>query len=94
MKVNYQEGYNLCIEPEDLDKFREMGFSVEMHTTSYIHGIGVVLPDGTSIGFHCWMDNAECWMGDERVKIVNEEHLQAILNLMQAVVKVNSYGKV
>ena len=90
MKVN---GSNACFTVNDLENFKKRGFDVFMHTATYTNGITVSLPGGATIGFHNWIDNADCYVGDEQVYLKNEAHLNAVLALMDSVVALKNFEK-
>jgi len=81
---------------DDLEAMKARGFSVNMHTDYYTNGISVLGIGGAhdyEVGFYNWLDNLDCYVGGEAVKITSEAHLAAVLNLMDAMVAVNQYNK-
>ena len=86
-------GSNVSFDESEVEEFRARGFDVCMHTPYYAIGITVALPDGTSIGFHNWLNNADCYIGDEQVHLKDEAHLDAILALMDSVVALKKFAK-
>jgi len=86
-------GSNASFTASEVDSFRDRGFDVYMHTAYYAIGITVSLPDGTTIGFHNWIDNADCYAGNEQVKLTSDAHLNAVLAVMDSVVAMNKFSK-
>lgn len=75
------------ITEADLAMLKDMGCAISMHTQAYAHYIVAKLPDGFTVGFHNWLSNADCYVGDTEVKLKDDEHLQDILALMRAAIK-------
>jgi len=99
--VNKMEitGTNVCMTREELDQIIESNrFRVNEHTPHYLNGIFAEY-GGFSIGFHCWLDNLECWIGstDEnsteanRIHVKDEKHLELILNAMDSLMALRKY---
>lgn len=74
------------ITAADLEMFRNMGCAVSMHTEYYANHIVAFLPDGTTIGFHNWLSNADCYVGDCEIKIKDDKHLNNIVALMRVAI--------
>lgn len=81
---------NVKMEEFDLELMRASGYVVSMHTPQYVNCIAVYLPNGTSVGFHNWIDNLDFYIDDERIQIKNEAHLEACFAMMNAINIFNS----
>jgi hypothetical protein len=82
---------NVKMNEADLEAMKARGFYVSMHTPQYANSISVWAPDGTEFGFHCWIDNLEFYVSGERVAIENKAHLKSCLNMMDSILKFNSF---
>jgi len=84
---------NASFSADEVENFRNRGFDVNLHTRYYANGITVSLPDGTTIGFHNWIDNADCYAGDEQITLKSDAHLNAVLAAMDSIVAMNKFSK-
>ena len=80
-------GGQVEITEADLAMLREMGCEISMHTPSYANHIVARLPDGNTLGFHNWLSNADCYVGDAEVRLADDAHLAGMLALMRAAAK-------
>ena len=76
------------MDRSDLDAMADRGFTVSMHTPYYTNGIEVRGWGEFDVGFYGWLDNLDCYIGDEVVRLTNEEHLADVLAMMDMVVKI------
>lgn len=88
--MNVKNG-KIELSEDDLKIFEEKGFRVSMHTPYYLNGVTCGIGEDFQIGLHCWMDSAECWVnGSVRVEVESKEKADALIELMDAIVKFNS----
>lgn len=90
-------GKVVCTQDE-LQKLKDRGFDVSMHTEYYTNGI-VANAHGFSFGFYNWLDNLEFFMDSQevgyysdsyqvRLSVKTQEDLDKCLNLMDALVAI------
>ena len=84
---------NVSMDNGDLDVMRSKGYDVSMHTVSYVNGITVSINDETTVGFHCWIDNLEFYVGDDRVAITSQSHLDSCFAMMDAILAFQKLSK-
>jgi hypothetical protein len=84
------ENGNVSMTHDEVDALKSKYF-VSMHSPSYTNIIGTYLPNGNSVGFHCWIDNMEFYVEEERVRIESDEHLASCFAMMDAIIKFNSF---
>lgn len=79
----------------EVDALEAEGFLVSWHTPYYLNHIkvksSVMDSDGNhfTIGFYNWLDNLDCYIGDDKITVRDKAHLKEILKLMRAFKKVN-----
>ena len=83
----YVQNGNVVMDDKDIDYCRTLGFTVDMHTSRYANHIGVYAANGETVGFHCWTDNLEFYVGDEHIAIQDNEHLNDAFDMMIAIRK-------
>ena len=84
---------NVSMDNGDLDVMRSKGYDVSMHTVSYVNGITVALINGDTVGFHCWLDNLEFYVGNYRVAITSQAHLDSCITMMDSILAFGNYSK-
>lgn len=87
------DGGNVSMSSDDLDAMRAKGYDVNMHTASYVNGITVSINNETTVGFHCWIDNLEFYVGDDRVAITSQAHLDSCFAMMDAILAFQKLSK-
>jgi len=85
----------ISIQYSDLNDLREKGFDVNIHcweagnVNGYLNGITTKLCEDEyggdiNIGLHCWADNLEAYIQDDKQQILNEKQFAAFIDLMNA----------
>lgn len=84
---------NVSMTGDDLDALRRKGYTVNLHAPTYANNITVQMANGETIGFHCWLDNLEFYIGDEMVPIVSQDHLDQCFAMMDAILAFHKLSK-